>query len=190
MARPQSIDEDALVAGLAAVFRDVGYEGASLALLSEATGLQKASLYHRFPRGKQQMAEEVLAAALTWFAENVLAPLGSEGSPRARVAVVAKHLDGFYAGGRKACLLNMLSSPRAQDGPFTSAIKGAFEALIGAFTKVARDGGLAPKAAKRRAERAVMMLHGSLVLARGLRSEAPFRDFLQGLSDDLLARNV
>src|SRR5690242_957274 len=109
MARPQSVDEEELLSRLASVFRDLGYEGASLSDLSEAAGLQKASLYHRFPGGKQQMAEEVLSSALSWFSEHVLAPLKAEGSAETRVAMVARQLDAFYAGGRKACLLNMLS---------------------------------------------------------------------------------
>ena len=187
MARPQTIDEEALIARLGTVFRDVGYEGASLALLSEATGLQKASLYHRFPGGKRQMAEEVLGSALAWFAENVLTPLKGEGSPKTRLAFVAAQLQSFYSSGYQACFLNVLASPRAEDGPFTPAIKGAFEALIEAFAKLARDAGHPPKGAKRRAERAVMLLQGSLVLSRGLRSTEPFRAFLRGLPDDLLA---
>lgn len=187
MARPQSIGEDMLVARLACVFRDVGYEGASLALLSQATGLRKASLYHRFPAGKRQMAEEVLAAALAWFSENVLVPLRGEGAPQARLAAVTEQLDGFYEGGRRACLLNMLASPRIEDGPFSPAIKGAFEALIDAFAKLARDAGHAPKAARGRAERSVMMLQGSLVLSRGLGSGEPFLKFLAALGDDLVA---
>jgi TetR/AcrR family transcriptional repressor of lmrAB and yxaGH operons len=186
MARPQSIDEDTLISRLAGVFRDVGYEGASLALLSEATGLQKASLYHRFPGGKRQMAEEVLAAALSWLTDNVLAPLRGEGPPGARLDLVVGRLDDFYSGGRKACLLNMLASPRAEDGPFTPAIKRAFEALIEAFASLARDAGHTSKEARRRAERAVMLLQGSLVLARGLQSPAPFLAFLRGLPDELV----
>ena len=187
MARPLSIDEDELLSRLASVFRDLGYEGASLAALSKGAGLQKASLYHRFPGGKQQMAEEVLAAALGWFSENVLAPLKGEGSAETRVAAVARQLDVFYSGGRKACLLNMLSAPRgSRDGPFSAAIRAAFEALIDAFARVAREAGHAPKAARKRAERAVMLMQGSLVLSRGLGSPEPFRAFLSALPDDLL----
>lgn len=185
MARPQSIDEEELIARLSCVFRDVGYEGASLAMLSEATGLQKASLYHRFPGGKQQMAEEVLASALSWYHEQILSPLAGEGSPDERIATVARHLDNFYAGGRQACLLNMLAAPRAHGGPFAAAIKGAFEALIKAFTVLANDAGHAPEAARSRAERAVMLLHGSLVMSRGLGSPKPFKTFLEALPQEL-----
>src|SRR5689334_1226155 len=38
---------------LGEVFRAHGYEGASLTLITEATGLGKGSLYNLFPRGKQ-----------------------------------------------------------------------------------------------------------------------------------------
>ena len=43
------VNEDELLDRLTDVFRTYGYEGASLSKISEATGLQRASLYHRFP---------------------------------------------------------------------------------------------------------------------------------------------
>ncbi|HEV7694295.1 MAG TPA: TetR/AcrR family transcriptional regulator [Hyphomonadaceae bacterium] len=186
MARPQSVDEDELLSRLASVFRDLGYEGASLSALSEGAGLQKASLYHRFPGGKQQMAEEVLGAALSWASDYVIAPLKSEGSPARRLAAVTRELDAFYFSGRKACLLNMLSAPRGKDGPFSAGIRSAFEALIDAFARLARDAGATPKVARRKAERAVMLMQGSLVLSRGLNSTEPFQSFLSALPQDLL----
>ena len=51
-----------VIQSLLEVFRKVGYDGASLQQLANATGLKKSSLYHRFPEGKKQMAEEVLKA--------------------------------------------------------------------------------------------------------------------------------
>lgn len=59
---PAALDEKEkaqIVGRLFIVFRDHGYEGASLADLSRATKLGKSSLYHHFPRGKEQMAEAV-----------------------------------------------------------------------------------------------------------------------------------
>ena len=58
---PRVISEraDALPA-LAEVFREHGFEGASLSLISERTGLGKGSLYHFFPGGKEEMAAAVL----------------------------------------------------------------------------------------------------------------------------------
>jgi TetR/AcrR family transcriptional repressor of lmrAB and yxaGH operons len=186
MPRPVSIEYEELIERLSHCFRAVGYVGASLADLSEATGLSKAALYHRFPDGKQQMAAEVLKAAGDWYEEHVFAPLRGGGSPAARVGAVARQLDRFYASGRQACLLNMLSAPRSEDSPFATAIKEMFEALISAFAAFAEERGQSREVARARAERVAAMLHGSLVLSRGLGSNAPFKRFLASLADDLL----
>lgn len=186
MARPQTIDDDDLIARLSGVFRAVGYAGASLSLLTQATGLQKASLYHRFPRGKQQMAEEVIAAAVAWYGANIFEPLKGGGAPEARLATVARNLDDFYASGGKACLLNMLAAPAEADGPFAAPIRAALEAIVEAFAGIARDAGHDAAAARARAERTAMLLHGSLVMSRGLGSSEPFRSFLSALPEELI----
>ena len=69
MGRKATVDEADLLCRLSNVFRDVGYEAATLTMLAQATGLQKASLYHRFPEGKEQMAREVLQDAAAWLAD-------------------------------------------------------------------------------------------------------------------------
>src|SRR5215213_4679270 len=43
------------------LFREKGFDGASLSDISEATGLGKSSLYHHFPSGKEEIALQVLA---------------------------------------------------------------------------------------------------------------------------------
>lgn len=186
MARPRSVTEDDLLARLARVFSEVGYEGASLSLLAKATGLQKASLYHRFPGGKQQMADEVLTATGTWLETQILAPLAGPGAPAERIGIVSANLDSFYHGGARACLLNMLSSPRIEDGPFAPAIRQAFEALISGLADVASETGATPTEARQRAEHAVMLLQGALVLSRGTGSTALFRAFLAAFPTEIL----
>ena len=46
---------EAIVQRLLGVIRREGYDGASLAQLSTATGLGKGSLYHHFPDGKDDL---------------------------------------------------------------------------------------------------------------------------------------
>ncbi len=186
MARTQSINDADLIGRLSLVFRREGFAGASLAALAEAAGLKKASLYHRFPRGKEQMAEEVLASAVGWYRNNILEPLAAEGSPRARLTKAAEKLDAFYAGGRQSCLLNMLASAQQDDSPFSDGIRGAFAALTSTFASVAQEAGVAHAEARTRAERVVMLLHGSLVMARGIGDGAPFRSFLATFADQLI----
>ncbi|HEX8554133.1 MAG TPA: TetR/AcrR family transcriptional regulator [Sphingomonas sp.] len=185
MARPQMIDDEALIERLSYTFRAVGYEGASLARLAQSAGMQKPSLYHRFPGGKRQMAEEVLAAARSWYVAHVFAPLASDGSPAERIAAVAHALDSFYDGGKQACLLNLLSQPPEEDSPFAGPIREMFEALIDALAVLAVEAGVPTAQADERAARTVALLHGSLVLARGLGSVAPFRAFTASLAREL-----
>lgn len=99
-----------------------------------------------------------------------------------------RSLDAFYSGGRQACLLNMMSSPRDDRGPFASLIKNAFKALIEALSTVLADAGFDEDMARLRAERAVVLLQGSLVVSRGMGITRPFRNFLANLERDLLAR--
>lgn len=186
MARPQSVNDAELLDRLAAVFRARGFSGASLAELSAASGLKRASLYHRFPGGKEQMAREVLAAAADWLEREVIAPLTADAPPEERLGAVGAALDSFYDGGAQACLLNMLSSARVEDGPFSAAIGGMFARLIAALARLAEDAGLGPDVARERAERAVMLIQGALVLARGSGERAPFRRMLAALPEALL----
>lgn len=187
MARPVRIEDSVLLKKLSDVFREVGYEGASLATLSEATGLKKASLYHRFPGGKEQMAREVLASAGAWLAGNILTPLKASGPPEARIRAMTRNLGEFYSGGRQACLLNMLSSPHADRGPFARMIENVFKAWIEALSTVLTDAGFDEDTARFRAERAIALLEGSLVIGRGLGTTRPFRNCLANLERELLA---
>jgi AcrR family transcriptional regulator len=182
MARPQTVSDADLLHRLETVFGEVGYEGASLSMLAEAAGLKKASLYHRFPGGKRQMAEEVLSAARERLEAEVLAPLRAGGPVKARVAALASALDRFYDGGRRASLANLLAT--SGPSPFGPAIRDTLGDLGDAFTALARDARMGAKKARRRSERVLMLLEGSLVLSRGLGDTAPFRDFLDRLGDE------
>jgi len=186
LGRRASIDDGELLDRLGLAFRDVGYEGATLTMLSERAGLQKASLYHRFPGGKEQMAREVLEAAEAWLVEHVLGPLAAPGPPRKRIEHMVAGIDTFYLGGKRACLLNMLSTVREEEGPFTGKIAQMFEAWIAALSAVLVDAGVPEKHVRPRAERAVALLEGSLVLSRGTGTTRPFRDFLKSLPSELL----
>ncbi|WP_315889750.1 TetR/AcrR family transcriptional regulator [Kovacikia minuta] len=56
------MSKQAHVSSLLNLFRQFGYDGVTLSKISQATGLGKASLYHHFPGGKDEMVETVLIA--------------------------------------------------------------------------------------------------------------------------------
>jgi TetR/AcrR family transcriptional regulator, lmrAB and yxaGH operons repressor len=182
MARPQLIDDETLLERLSIVFRNVGYEGASLAKLAEATGLKRASLYHRFPGGKEQMAIEVLEAASKALSNLIIRPLRTDIPVEERIALAKQGLASFYKGGQSSCLLNMLSSPHG-DGPFAVFISQSFQAIIEAFALAAKAAGFERRNARVRALTAVSLIHGALVVSRGLNSTEAFSLALQELDE-------
>lgn len=173
MPRPALVASEDLLSRLSLTFRDVGYEAASMAVLSARTGLKRASLYHRFPGGKAQMAQEVLTDAHAWLMAEVVAPLRSDAAPHERIATMTAALDAFYEGGSRACLLNMLAAPPEPDSPFADAIRTSLDAWIDALAQCARDAGAS--APERRATLVVSTVQGALVLSRGLGRTEPFR---------------
>ncbi len=171
---------------LTEVFRAVGYDGATLSKLSEATGLQRASLYHRFPGGKKEMAEAVLSRAGAWFQKNILAPLAGPGTPKERLQRMIKNLGAFYSRGNSSCLLDTLSVGDGRE-IFESHIKESFSGWIEAIARVAAEAtGCSKTTARQRAEDAVMRIQGALVLGRGTGNTKPFQRILRTLPDSLL----
>lgn len=174
------------VAAIAAVFRQYGYDGASLSRLSAASGLGRSSLYHYFPNGKEDMA----AAAVDFISQEagsaVLEPLSGDGSPAARVKAAASGLAKFYDGGRANCLMNLFSIGDAA-GAAPGAAKAMASALETAFENVAVDAGFSAKEARLRAEQAIVEIEGALVVSRAAGNNAPFQRALARLPDILTA---
>lgn len=174
------VSDQQLFDQLLEVFRVHGYEGASLTRISKATGLKRASLYHRFPGGKEEMAKSLLAHADQLFASEILAPLNALGDPKFRIRTMAKRLDNYYMGGRSSCLLDTLSLGDSNQ-TLLSHIYHSINTWKDAMAKVARDAGLTAVKARRRAEDALVLIQGSLVVARITGDTAPFSRTLKSL---------
>jgi TetR/AcrR family transcriptional regulator, lmrAB and yxaGH operons repressor len=162
-----------LIDKISRVFRRHGYEGATMSRLSAATGLERASLYHRFPGGKDEMVTAAAAAGNAWFAEHVLQPLSQPGDPAGQVKVVCQRLREFYDDGRLPCVLESLSLPAGSE-ELHRTLDSSLDAWMDAFTLLARKSGFSPAAARDRAEQAIIVIEGSLVLARVRGDSGPF----------------
>jgi TetR/AcrR family transcriptional regulator, lmrAB and yxaGH operons repressor len=166
------------------VFRAHGWDGTSLSLLSDATGLGRASLYHRFPGGKLQIAEALLDYVERECMPQMLAPLQGPGTPRQRVAAVAECIDAFYVGGRCGCLFDALSLGTFEL-EFHATIGRLFLTWVDAFAAIAIAAGLDAGAARQRAEQALVEIQGALVFARASGDTAPFARVLAALPQTL-----
>lgn len=185
MAHP-TMPRDELIERLSTVFRTHGYDGASLTLLSEATGLVKASLYYQFPRGKLDMAEAVLAWLSGKMAAGVLAQLAGPGTPRERIVGSVAEMSRFYGGGTLSCAINVFSI--GEGGPlFRTHLARSVATLGQAFAAVLREAGFDAKTATRRAEDALVALQGALVVSRATATTGVFERVIDELPDRLLA---
>lgn len=154
----------ALLPKLGEVFRTYGYEGASLTLITAATGLGKGSLYHLFPGGKAQMAEEVLAEIDSWFEREVFAPL-RDGDAHTGVAHMFKAVDEYFRSGRRVCLVGVFALGAARD-EFTDAVQGYFAAWHKALVSALMRAGHPRSDAMDLSEDILSGIQGALVLAR------------------------
>jgi AcrR family transcriptional regulator len=180
------LSRDEVVARIQDVFRDRGFDGASLAEIANATGLGKSSLYHYFRGGKDEMAVAVLERIDAWMNAKVLAALRSAGAPKARLRSMLRVIDEFYVGGRNACVLGNLvvGGSRVK---FQDYLASAFSGWIAALRALAIEAGVPGPEAQHRAEDAVVRIEGALIVAGGLADPAPFKRALRNIERDLLA---
>lgn len=171
MARTVFEKSDAITR-VAEVFRELGFEGASLYEITERTGVSKGSLYHFFPEGKEGMAAEILADVDRWFVREVFEPLERD-EPRDALARMWQTVDTYFRSGRRICLLGAFALDETRDRfakPIRLYFKRWIEALDGALVRAGVD----PAIARPLAEDVVGGIQGALTLARALKEDAVF----------------
>jgi TetR/AcrR family transcriptional repressor of lmrAB and yxaGH operons len=174
------VNDAALAEEALELFRQQGYEGTSLNDLATATGLEKASLYYRFPGGKKDIAVAAAAHVVHWFEENMFEPLKGPGLPADRIRTMVRKLRLFYGDGAKPCILDALS---LRGGPpeLASALGNAYKAGLDSFAAIARESGLNARTAEDRARQALIQIEGSLVLSRVTGNRKMFLDAVAAL---------
>ena len=170
-------DQIQLLARLLPIFRDFGYEGATLNKLAAASGLGKASLYHHFPGGKAEIASTLLRQAVARLEKLAFARLAKRGPAARRLR---EFVDGFVAysdHGESPCVIVAFSQGSAWQAHGSSIAEQlrSWSALL-ATTFV--EAGYKPKRARRAADKLLGQLYGNLLMSK-LRSDP--RHFQQGV---------
>jgi TetR/AcrR family transcriptional regulator, lmrAB and yxaGH operons repressor len=181
------VSDDIVIGQLLTVFRSVGYDGASMAQLAEATGLQKASLYHRFPAGKLAMAKAVLDAIETQSRADIVEVLLQTNSmPANRLKSALTTIDALYDGGQLTCVLRALSLG-TEAAAFREQIARIYAGWITGFTQLAIDLGRSETEANYLAQSVLIRVQGVLVLAGTLQQPELFGQVLASVETDFLA---
>ena len=166
------------------LFRQLGYDGATLSKISQATGLGKASLYHHFPGGKDEMVQTVLTALEQGLEQMTLEALHSPGDPLTRFQEMCDRVSIAYSNGQKPCLLAALLLGSAKD-VFQAKVQTLLRSWIDAIATVLIEAGMDEAIARQRGEDGVMAIQGALILAQGLDDAAPFQRVLKELPQRL-----
>ncbi|TZG34082.1 TetR/AcrR family transcriptional regulator [Agrobacterium sp. B1(2019)] len=185
MARMVAERSDAITA-LAEVFREHGYEGASLALIGKATGLGKGSLYHFFPNGKEEMLQAVLVEIEQWFEDSVYSPLRDGDDADAAITAMLDETAKYFRSGRRVCLVGALAGTNTRD-LFAQAIRGYFVAWVDALQAALVRQGRDAEQARLLSEDAVLAIQGAIVLSRALDDPAVFQRAIDQLHSRLAA---
>lgn len=165
---------------LGEVFREHGVEGASLSIITKATGLGKGSLYHFFPGGKEEMVEAVLTEIHGWFEREVFAPLEQSGDAAEAVDAMFDAVLIYFNSGQRVCLVGALALSNTRD-TFADAIRQYFKRWVTVLARTLERLGHSKSEAKARAEDMVLAIQGALVLARASNDGAIFKRAIKRL---------
>lgn len=186
--RPQKVLDIEILTGLTKVFRSKGYEGASLKDLAEATGLKKASLYHRFPKGKQEMADAVISHIDEWVITNVFNPLlDIEKTPEVRLKNGLDGIRKLYDGGNEVCIFRALSMQAGLE-LFEDQVKNGMKAWISTFKEIGIALELNPLLAEKMALQVLIEIQGSLIVSRGMGTIDIFENTLQSIENTYILK--
>lgn len=167
------------------VFRELGYEGASMSKITARTGLSKGSIYHFFPGGKDEMASEILAHIDQWFTRRLFEPL-EKNEARSAIDHMWQEVDSYFRSGQRICLVGAFALDETRDR-FADAIRQYFIRWIEAFSEALVRTGLSRESADQISEETIAGIQGGLVLSRAFNDEAFFGRTLANLSQRVSA---
>jgi AcrR family transcriptional regulator len=178
--RPSKVETDDAIVAIRDVFREHGFGGASLTLLAQATGLRRASLYHRFPGGKDDMAAAAVDSVAAFLERETFAVLKSSQPCRERLRAMCRQLDAYYDGGRSLCLLAAFSFGAVPE-PARSKAVGILREWIDGLAALAVESGRTEDDARAAAEQALVEIQGGLIVGALLDDVSAFRHALDRL---------
>jgi TetR/AcrR family transcriptional regulator, lmrAB and yxaGH operons repressor len=143
-----------------------GVHATSLSEVLAASGAPRGSIYHHFPRGKEQLAEE----AISWTSDQILAHIAASppGTPR-------EVLDWFIdlwrgvaraSQGRAGCAVAGVAVDTAADVDILGSVRAAFRSWSEALAGRLASAGLPVDESRRVALTTLAAMEGALIICR------------------------
>src|SRR3979409_801929 len=174
----------AIVRAAAVLFRRNGYAATGINEIAEVSGAPKGSLYHYFPRGKDEIAE----AAVRFAGAGVVATLErlakEHESASSMIRAYCRLLAGWMAksGFRDGCpIATTLLESAPQSADMATAGREAFAGWCAVIARVLLRDGFGKAEARRVSALAFSSVEGALIRARVEGSARPIEDVARAL---------
>lgn len=168
---------DRIVASTCELFRRQGMTGTGLKQIAQSAGAPFGSIYHFFPGGKVQLADEAIRTAGAMYRDLVLA-IFDEGGPdlptTVRIAFAAAADNLVATDYADACPIATIALEVAStDETLRRATADVFTDWIDQGAERIAGSGLRPEMCRRLMLGFIASLEGAFVLSRALRSTEP-----------------
>lgn len=163
-----------MIESAAVLFRERGVASTSFADVLEHSGAPRGSLYHHFPGGKTQLAEESTRYAGEFILAGIVAALTEHDPARAIAAFQAHWINvlrrsNFAAG----CVIVAATLEGEREPTVRDAAGLAFTEWERVLEDALHDAGIPLRRAASIATLAIASIEGAIILARAQRSTRP-----------------
>ena len=160
-------DKKPLLENIRQVFRDRGYDGATLAHLAKATGLSKATLYHHFPGGKQDMLGQLIRLSIADLNKHAFAHLNQNTDAHARLHAFIEGFAHYIEINNGNCLLATMVMHQASQSDLDrhqQDIANQFQDWQQQLERVFNEAGNSNKRSRRMAGELLSQLYGGVTV--------------------------
>ena len=168
----RSDSKDRMIGSAVQLLREQGYTGTGFRDVIVHSGAPRGSIYHHFPGGKAQLAEEAVVAARDYVSTFIEAAT-REDDP---VAMLRAFLDAFRpvlepSGYRAGCPVVAVAAEAHDEAPHLSDVAAeAFAQWSESMAASLRRSGLSRARARRLATLVVSAIEGAIVICRAERN--------------------
>ena len=179
------LSKDEVLKRLFELIRESGYDKATMARITDVTGLGKGSLFHYFPGGKEEIGETMLGLVSDWLESNIYTLLRSDMNDKKKLEKMRDLVLQFYSNGNQGCILGALSQGESRI-LFQRKLKKIFSTWIFELSKTMTKRGTKRNLAKKKAEDFVLKIQGALMISRVLQDNEVFVRTVNEAIDELL----
>jgi TetR/AcrR family transcriptional repressor of lmrAB and yxaGH operons len=171
-----------MVRSAAALISSRGVSATSFADVVGDSGAPRGSIYHHFPDGKRQLAED----AIRWTSERVLAYLRS-GSTESAEQVLGRFIDLWRqvvvaSSGSAGCVVAGVAVDTVDDARMLELVRATFQSWVDLLAQQLSATGMAADRARPIAQITLAGMEGALILCRAEGGVGP----LDVVADELL----